>query len=184
LHRHAATLHNGRASASALKEWDAARMCGGSGASDALVDVAGARARDVVAFVKEKATEADAAVPPHSRGLVNGDIGPHNIVWHDAVPGFFDFNDTGIGSFAFDLARYLRTMRWRAKGDALVAAALEGYESVRPLPDGWHGYGHVYEAASSVFLAGYLAPTVAVRGAETAATVIRLIDEAAKTVGM
>jgi hypothetical protein len=39
----------------------------------------------------------------------------------------------------------------------LVDSLLAGYQSVAPLPDGWHEFGGVFELAAQMFLAHYLA---------------------------
>jgi Ser/Thr protein kinase RdoA (MazF antagonist) len=41
----------------------------------------------------------------NSVGLINVDPGMHNVLWHQTGPGLIDFNDSGVGPYAFCLAR-------------------------------------------------------------------------------
>jgi Ser/Thr protein kinase RdoA (MazF antagonist) len=160
------------------KDWNA-RICGLGGA-DVLVPVVGDVALDVVAGVEARVAAACDALGSVERHLINGDIGPHNAVWVDGVPGLFDFNDLGLGYAGLDLARYVRSLRWRDGGDALAAAVLDGYSSVVPLPESYRVHGELFEVASDLFLAGYLAGKVPERGPDAAATAVRLVERATR----
>jgi Ser/Thr protein kinase RdoA (MazF antagonist) len=115
--------------------------------------------------------------------LVNGDLGPHNVVWEGHAPGLFDFNDLGWGYTAFDLGRYLHGLRWRPRGEQLVEAALAGYQSVAPLPDSFIRYGRLFEAAAGLFLAHYLAGRLSTRGEDAARTIRDVVARAEAVVG-
>jgi Ser/Thr protein kinase RdoA (MazF antagonist) len=62
---------------------------------------------------------------------IHADIHPWNMMWHDDTLAIFDFDDSGIGLPLQDLA----TSIYYLDTDAQVASFLEGYQSVRPLPD-------------------------------------------------
>jgi Ser/Thr protein kinase RdoA (MazF antagonist) len=178
LHAYAATEP---ADTGDLKRWSQRLLA--SGSLGALIDVVGTA-------VTEVAARADSAVElachdlREDTGIINGDLGPHNTVWDssDGRAGLFDFNDTGVGPYSSDLARYIHGLRWRDNGALLVAAALDGYRSIRPLPEGWHEHGRVFEAAWDLFLARYLAPKVEERGPETRDAIVRLVRTAAEVV--
>jgi Ser/Thr protein kinase RdoA (MazF antagonist) len=177
LHRHAATFR--APPGTWAKEWDARVACAIDRSSE-VVAVAGARAAPVYAAVHDRLRKAAQTID-EARVLVNGDLGPHNAVWRtdgDGRPGLFDFNDLALAWAGWDLARTVRTVRWRANGEALVGATLDGYRSIAPVPRSFVEHGALFELAANVFLAAYLAPKVPERGPETAATVRRLIDEA------
>jgi Ser/Thr protein kinase RdoA (MazF antagonist) len=159
------------------KDWGASDVCG-SGGRDDLDEVAGPEASAAVAAIEEAVAAAFHDLAGEGRSLVNGDLGPHNVVWHHRTPGLFDFNDLGEGYHAWDLARYLHGLRWRSSGPALVKAALDGYQEVRPLPAGFVEYGRLLEVAAGLILAHYLASRVEERGEEAVQTVRRLVDAA------
>jgi Ser/Thr protein kinase RdoA (MazF antagonist) len=165
-----------------VKHWPPL-LCG-VGDLATLDAVAGPGASEVVRAVEARVAEACASLGPDASGLVNRDIGPHNVVWDpdDPRPGLFDFNDTGWGPYASDLARYVHSLAWREHGDALVEAALAGYREVVELPEGWDEHADLFLAACNLFGARYLAPQVGRRGPESAAVVTRMVGEAAAVV--
>lgn len=157
------------------KTWSAQAMCG-HGSIETLENVAGARARKVVRAVEERLSAAAAELGDVDWHLINADLGPHNAVWRNGEPGLFDFNDSGWGYAGFDFARYLHGLRWRERGEHLVDAAIAGYATVRQFPPSWQTHGELFEVASGLFLARYLAPKIDGRGPATADTIVRLVN--------
>lgn len=140
-----------------LKTWDSSLMCGPRSARPALAQLVGRDTWTIAEAIETRLAQAGAALGDQGWGLINADIGPHNVVWSHGQPGLFDFNDSGWGYFSFDLARLAGGLRRRAAGDVLVERLLAGYESVAPLPEGWHEYGAVFELAAQMFLAHFRA---------------------------
>lgn len=77
-------------------------------------------------------------------GLIHGDLHPWNLVFHQGEAGAIDFSDSGQGFMAHDLAGVLQFLKHpltpaddhhRAAYPQLRDALLEGYASLRPLPD-------------------------------------------------
>ena len=165
-----------------LKTWDRGLMAG-AGDLSALVHVAGPGAMDTVAELEGRMDSMTSELGPDGFGIINADIGPHNTVWIGGVPGLVDFNDSGWGYFAFDLARFLRYLAARAEGAALVESALEGYRAVSDLPEGYRAFGALFGAAADLFLARYLAPQVVKRGPDTAERVKQLVASVAQALG-
>jgi Ser/Thr protein kinase RdoA (MazF antagonist) len=133
--------------------------------------LAGKQASIIIDRVHSRLVAAFRELGSEDWTLVNGDLGPHNVVWNNHSPGLFDFNDLGWGYTGFDLGRYLHGLRWRARGEQLVEAALHGYGSVAPLPDSFQRYGHLFEAAAGLFLAHYLAGQIDKRGDDAIRTI-------------
>lgn len=144
-----------------LKDWGS-RMCG-LGPVDRVVDLVGPAAVEVIVAVEQRAAAAVAALPAEASGIINADLGAHNTVWHEGRPGLFDFNDTGIGPYAFDLARFLLTLQRHEQARALQAAALDGYRSRTPLPHGWEEHGRTFASAADVFMLRYHAARACVQ---------------------
>lgn len=63
---------------------------------------------------------------------IHGDLHGWNLMWHQGRLAAFDFDDTGLGVRAQDLAMAAYYLRPDARGEA---AMHEGYASVRSLPD-------------------------------------------------
>ena len=164
-----------------LKTWDDSLMAG-AGDLAALAAVAGESVGLTVGRVQRRLSAAIDDLGAEGFGAINADLGPHNTVWSRGRPGLVDFNDTGWGYFAFDLARFLRGLAGRSGGEVLVEAALDGYRQVAETPEGWAEHGRLFGAAADLFLARYLAPHVARRGPETAGRVRRLVATAAEVV--
>ena len=164
-----------------IKTWDADLMAG-TGDLKALTVVAGSGAALLVRRVQDQLARATSDLGRSGYGMINADLGLHNAVWDRAVPGLVDFNDSGLGYFAFDLVRFLHYLAERDDGAALVQAALAGYQALAPLPVGYHEYRRLFGAAADLFLARYLAPQVAWLGPGVSDRVVRLVraaDEAA-----
>jgi len=157
-----------------LKSWDHSLMAG-AGDLGALSAVVGDSVLETVADLEDRLAAAEESLGKAGYGVINADLGPHNTVWNAGRPGLVDFNDSGWGYFAFDLARFLRGLAGREGGDALVESALEGYQEVADLPEAYAPYGCLFGAAADLFLARYLAPQIAKRGPETTQRVRDLI---------
>lgn len=150
----------------------------GSGDRQVVAQFAGNRAKAIIDRVHDRLANAFDELGGEDWTLVNGDLGPHNVVWNNQRPGLFDFNDLGWGYTGFDLGRYLHGLRWRARGEQLVEAALDGYQSVAPLPDSFQRYGQLFEAAAGLFLAHYLAGQVEKRGDDAIRTIRDAVSRA------
>lgn len=147
-----------------IKTWDAPLMCL-MGMKDALHSFP----RDAVTLVETVLARLDDLVTgfgPDDIGLINADVGLHNIVWHKSRPGFVDFNDSGIGPYAFCLARLVERIRRHDNGDALVDALLKGYREVTPLPLAYVNWGHLFEAAAAVFRFKFTTTRIQTRGTD------------------
>jgi Ser/Thr protein kinase RdoA (MazF antagonist) len=86
------------------------------------IGVAGSRAREYGAIV-----ERIARTPP-AYGLIHGDLHNGNMHFDSCQPTLFDFDHSGYGWRAYDLA----TAAHRESED-VCSALMHGYESVRPL---------------------------------------------------
>ena len=155
----------------------------GTGDRDVIARVAGPGALATIDRAQEQLVAAFHDLGDTDWTLVNGDLGPHNVVWEQRRPGLFDFNDVGWGYTAFDLGRYLHGLRWRPTGEVLVESALAGYRTVAPLPDSFVRYGRLFEAAAGLFLAHYLAGKVSTRGEDAVRTIRDAVSRAEAVVG-
>jgi Ser/Thr protein kinase RdoA (MazF antagonist) len=164
------------------KTWSPATHVG-SGDRGVIERIAGARALSTIDRALQQLVDAFDDLGKTDWMLVNGDLGPHNVVWERGTPGLFDFNDLGWGYAAFDLGRYLHGLRWRQRGEALTEAALAGYQSVADLPASFVRYGRLFEAAAGLFLAHYLAGKIETRGEDAVRTIRDVIDRAEAVVG-
>lgn len=121
------------------KVWDARRMCGRFGPSDVLAgQVEPAHERMVRRWEdRVAALHGELSGRSDAHGMIVADFGPHNIVWDGEHPRLVDFNDSGWGLYAYDLAIVVTGLERRARGDALAAALLDGYQEVSGLPPGF-----------------------------------------------
>lgn len=164
-----------------LKAWDRPKLCDRAGAAGLLRVVPSAG--EVVDAIAARLDAAVADLGDHGWGVINADLGPHNVIFLGEEARLFDFNDMGWGYSTHDLARCARALRWRPTGEALVAALLDGYRSVAELPPGWSEHGAAFETAADLFLAGYLAGKVDERGPETLEVIDRLVEQARRFAG-
>lgn len=70
-----------------------------------------------------------AELPSEAWGYIHGDIHSGNIHYHDGNFTFFDFDHSGFGWRAYDLAPIL----WGAESNQHSSAFIEGYTSLAPL---------------------------------------------------
>lgn len=96
-----------------------------------------------------------ATLDAHEVGLINADLGLHNVLWHRRQAGLVDFNDAGIGPYAFCLARLVGRIRQHEAGQALVSELLDGYREVTPLPLAYEKWGDLFELAADAFRLNY-----------------------------
>ena len=83
-------------------------------------------------------------------GLIHGDLEPSNWVFHagDARP--IDFDEFGVGHFLFDLMQVVWTHAMWPDYPKYRAALLEGYESLRPIPDDVRPHLDLFQAVAFV----------------------------------
>jgi Ser/Thr protein kinase RdoA (MazF antagonist) len=67
-------------------------------------------------------------------GLIHSDLHQKNYLFHQGEVGAIDFDDSGWGHFAYDLAVASSELRYRRDHADLHAALLRGYRGVRALP--------------------------------------------------
>ena len=68
-------------------------------------------------------------------GLLHGDFLPENVLVADDGLRLIDFDDCGDGWYVFELATGLFPLLVQGTADAMSRAYVEGYRSVRALPD-------------------------------------------------
>jgi Ser/Thr protein kinase RdoA (MazF antagonist) len=118
------------------KTWRVKQMCGWWRGPDPLEDrLTRDELRLVRVWEKRIAASWRRKRDVSSWGLVLADVGPHNVIWHEGVASLIDFNDTGWGLSAYDLA-----VLWHSAIDrrqTACDAVIGGYASVRAIPGGW-----------------------------------------------
>ncbi len=91
-----------------------------------LIDRARAQARrDLIAYGR----------PPQTYGLIHADLLTDNMILGENRVKVLDFDDSGFGWHLFDLATILLFFRGEDTYDRIWNAVIEGYRSVRDLPD-------------------------------------------------
>lgn len=101
----------------------------------AAVTLPGPDGREVVEAARSRAERAFATVLDGARVIpIHGDLHGGNLKWHDGRLAIFDFDDSGLGVPALDLAVATFYLRDEAGGPA-EAALRRGYAEVAPLPD-------------------------------------------------
>lgn len=151
-----------------LKPWTAERMTGAHRPGDAALDELlgperAARLRRLDGLVR--AWHEELSSDSAAAGLVHGDLHPGNVLWHGREPRVIDLNDAGYCPYAYDLARTIRTLRWRPDGEQHVVAALAGYAAVDGgLPRRWLEASATLEAGADLGALRYYAQLVDSRG--------------------
>ncbi len=74
-----------------------------------------------------------------TQGIIHGDLFRDNVLWEgERITAILDFEQASGGSLAYDLAVCINDWCWTGAAFdlALVRALVDGYQSVRSLPDG------------------------------------------------
>ena len=71
---------------------------------------------------------------PDAFGLIHGDLGYSNHLFHDGRAGAIDFEMCGFGYYLCDLAEVLWGVQHVRHFPQIRAALFEGYRRVRPFP--------------------------------------------------
>ncbi len=111
----------------------------------------------VVVRVRPKLDALSRRLPDY--GVCHGDLHPGNVRFgEDCEPTLFDFDCWGYGWRAYDLSVFLwnsylerRSKRWR---ETRWQAFLQGYQDVRPLPEGLFDLVPLFLVARQVWLMG------------------------------
>jgi Ser/Thr protein kinase RdoA (MazF antagonist) len=178
LHQHAQTI--AAPASDAIKSWDARFMCG-MGKKDGLHSFA-PEAVELVERVSVCLQRVMATLESHECGLINADLGLHNVLWHEGRAGLVDFNDAGIGPYAFCLARLLARIQSHEKGQGLANDLLSGYREVAPLPAAYVKWGGLFEVAAEVFRLNFSAARVVNRGTTLQAHERRMVTTLSRRV--
>jgi Ser/Thr protein kinase RdoA (MazF antagonist) len=95
------------------------------------------RDRDLLAGLARRTRNAmnDLGESPRRFGLIHGDLGPANWVFHRDEARPIDFDEFGVGYFLFDLVQVLWSHSMWRDYDTHMARLLEAYERFRPLDD-------------------------------------------------
>lgn len=144
---------------SALR-WDRAGLVGEDPQWGRFWEVDGldADARDdLVAFRARAAAELDEfGTSEHRFGLIHGDFLPENVLIDGDRVTLLDFDDCGFGWFLFDIATALAMPTLRPEADELAAAFVDGYRSVRALPDAELAHLPLFLALRAATYAGWV----------------------------
>jgi len=96
-----------------------------------------ARDRDLLKRLKQRTRRAlnELGESPRRVGLIHGDLGPANWLFHRGAARPIDFDEFGVGPFIFDLAQVLWTHSMWPRYDDYRRVLFEAYESIRPLDE-------------------------------------------------
>ena len=89
-------------------------------------------------------------------GLIHADLVAENVLVDGAEIRLIDFDDAGFGWHLFELATALYFESDAPHFDAAFAAIIEGYRSVRPLPDAQIAHMPLFFAARSFTYLGWI----------------------------
>lgn len=153
LHQHAQKAF--KPSASDIKSWDAKLMCLMPDNPQEGLYVVDPKAAELVQRVYLALKDTVSKLNAIDVGIINADLGLHNVLWYKGQPSLVDFNDSGIGPYAFCLARLVGRIRQQENGQMLVAELLNGYREVTPLPPAYEKQGKLFELAADVFKLNY-----------------------------
>ena len=159
--------------ADAIKTWDASFMCG-MGMKDGLHNFA-SEAVQLVQSVHLRLQPIVTTLASQEIGLINADLGLHNVLWHQGRAALVDFNDAGIGPYAFCLGRLMARIRGHENGQILAKELLRGYREVTPLPAAYEKWGGLFEIAAEVFRLKFSAARAARRGTALEDRELRII---------
>ena len=84
--------------------------------------------------------------PPRRLGLIHGDLGPPNWLFHRGAARPIDFDDFGLGHYVLDLAQVLWTHSMWPRYDEYRRTLFAAYESVRPLDEIERRHAALFEA--------------------------------------
>jgi Ser/Thr protein kinase RdoA (MazF antagonist) len=107
--------------------------------AETLRRVGEARPEEDVATMRAAIRHIRAAIEPLGRGpdvygLIHADLHQWNYLFHQGEVRAIDFDDCGYGHHLYDLGVTLFELQWHKNFDALRAALLAGYQSIRTLP--------------------------------------------------
>jgi Ser/Thr protein kinase RdoA (MazF antagonist) len=94
---------------------------------------------------------AQLGTDPAVHGLVHADLHLGNVLDHHGQARPLDFDDASWGHYALDLAIAVDSVP-----EALAPVLLDGYQAVRPLPDGYQEHAAALLAGRRLFLATFL----------------------------
>jgi Ser/Thr protein kinase RdoA (MazF antagonist) len=123
-------------------------------ATDIVGERCGSRAVSTVRDALGMVDEAQRALGtgPDVFGLIHGDLHQENYFFHRGRVRAIDFDDSGWGYFAYDLAVVLSELHGRPDHAALRAGLLRGYRDVRPLPADHERYLEIFHGLRLVLL--------------------------------
>ncbi len=148
----------------AIKIWDAHLMCHMPRTPHEGLEQIDPNAAKMVHQIYQTLNKLIATLDAKEFGLINADLGMHNVLWHKGKVSLVDFNDSGIGPYAFCLARLISRFRQYENGQALVDQLLNGYCEVTPLPIAYQKWGSLFELAADTFRLNYGAARAIYRG--------------------
>ena len=93
--------------------------------------------RDVIMSTRRTITEELMCLgySPETFSLIHADLHPHNLVVSDHGLHVIDFDDCGFGWHHYELAVALYRYRELDRYEDMLAAMVDGYRELRPLPD-------------------------------------------------
>jgi Ser/Thr protein kinase RdoA (MazF antagonist) len=147
LHQHATTYCNG--DLSLCPRWDAdhflgPRTCVGPRGLEILTtrqhDVV-RRAADRIRRVMRRLDQS-----PDQFGLIHADLEPPNWVFHKGQPRPIDFDEFGLGYFAFDLMQIIWTHALWDHYASFRENLLAGYDSIRPISKEYRRHLDLFQA--------------------------------------
>ncbi|NKB72180.1 MAG: phosphotransferase [Candidatus Latescibacteria bacterium] len=162
LHLHAQTA--GPPPVGAIKAWDAKLMCLMPKRTEEALGRIAPEGVEPVQRIFAGLQRTVAKLNSTEMGLINADLGLHNVLWHKGQIGLVDFNDSGVGPYAFCLARLVARIRLHQQDQALIDELLRGYREVTPLPCVYEQWGDLFELAADAFSLNYGAGRALRRG--------------------
>lgn len=93
---------------------------------------------------------------PHTYGLIHADLLTDNMILGRDGLKVLDFDDSGFGWYLFDLATILLFFRGDGRFDQILSAVIEGYCSLRDLPDEQLAYMPLFYLLRSFTYLGWI----------------------------